>query len=88
MMMSGGIHEPEIDRLQKQSDVFTKKYEHERKQILGLKEKLDNLLREKEKIEKDMIENQQIKPEKKKEQAQEHPGRLENILEKKVIKYD
>lgn len=55
MMMSGGIHEPEIDRLQKQSDVFTKKYEHERKQILGLKEKLDNLMREKEKIEADIV---------------------------------
>ena len=55
MMMSGGIHEPEIDRLQKQSDVFTKKYEHERKQILALMEKLENTQREKDQIEKSVL---------------------------------
>ena len=55
MMMSGGIHEPEIDRLQKQSDVFTKKYEHERKQILAVMEKLENTQREKDQIEKSVL---------------------------------
>lgn len=84
-MMSGGIHEPEIDRLQKQSDVFTKKYEHERKQILALKEKLDNTMREKSNIEKDVYAERLSLDKTKRDQK---IRTLENELEKEVTKYD
>jgi len=86
MMMSGGIHEPEIDRLQKQSDIFTKKYEHERKQYLLLQDKFNRTLAEKKKMEEDFKDERLSVDKIKKEKIKIKT--LENELEKEVTKYD
>ncbi len=66
--------------------MFTKKYEHEWKQILSLKEKLSNTLREKADLENEVHVEKFSQEKVKKEKI--WIKTLENELEKEVTKYD
>ena len=60
--VSGGIYESESKRLQKATDNFTKKYEHERKRYMILEDQYKQAMKEgKEAAKPDVISGTQAK---------------------------
>ncbi len=82
--MSGGIYESESQRLQKETDNFTKKYEHERKRYMILEDQYKQALKEnkEETVSPDILSGTAVKKQKAKIRV------LENQLEKSVTQYN
>ena len=84
--MSGGIYESEPQRLQREADDITKKYEYERKRLLIYEDKYKQAL-QKKKEKEDAVNTERMSTAnfaKTKKQIRI----LENQLEKEVTKYN
>ncbi len=84
--MSGGIYESEPQRLQREADDITKKYEYERKRLLIYEDKYKQALQKK--MEKEEAVNTEEMSTENFAKTKKQIRILENQLEKEVTKYN
>ena len=82
----GGIYETEVQRLQREADNFTKKYEHERKRYMILDDQYKQAVKEKKAKEDDLNKTRPTTALQKKDKIK--LKQMENQLEKGQVTYN